>query len=78
MFCKRKADSRTNHLYEQALRIVYVYKKGIFHLMISWEKIVILQYTTGHSDIINRAFQSKNSSPSEIISNIFEKRQMVN
>ena len=46
--------------------------------MISWEKIVILQYTTGHSDIINRAFQSKNSLPSEIISNIFEKRQMVN
>ena len=77
MFCKWKTDSRINHLHEQALRIVYVYKKGIFHLMISWEKTVILQYTTGHLDIINRAFQSKNSLPSEITSNIFEKRQIV-
>ena len=56
MFCERKANYRTNHLHERALRIVYKNRDLSFDDLLKY-----LFYDTPEEplDIINRDFKRK-------------------
>ena len=77
IFSGRNANCRINHLHEQALRIVS--KNGDIFFYGFLKKGWFFYYTPQeHSDIMNRAFQCKNSLSNKLINNIFEKRKIEN
>ena len=77
MFCGRKVNSRIKHLYERALRLVYKNRDLSFDNLLKKGG----PFTIHHRNIQTLSielFKVENGLPNEILSNIFEKPQIVN
>ena len=76
MFCRRKTNTRINHVHERALRIVYRNNSLCFDQLLQIDK----SYNVHHKNIQTLAielYKVKNNLSNQIMQEVFEKHESV-
>ena len=75
MFCRRKTNTRINHVHERALRVFYRSNSPCFNKLLQIDKSFNIYKNIQTSAI--ELYKVKNNLANQIMQEIFEKRQNV-